>query len=141
MARVMTTPEHFEMFAAMCRKWLEVLGIRSYIISFYHKPSDCFAKVRVRVNRRSARFTLAKYWPSAVTPAELERCALHESLHVLMAQLCAEALPVDSANDAALPANYKRIDREEEAVVVTLENVITKLWDAGAHIIVRAHAH
>ena len=127
MARVMMTPEHFETFSESCRKWLEVLGIQSYIVSFRRARGEGLAGVRVNVQRRTARFTLATTWPHEITTAELESCALHECLHVLMAQLCAEALPTAPDSDVTIPADYNRVDLEEEAVVVTLENVLTKL--------------
>ena len=132
MARFKTTDENLSMFKALCEKWLSNFGIKSYITSFRRAPTRAMAMVNVRVNSRSARFRLANTWPEEVVPSLLERCAIHECLHVLTAQLVAEALPVDKANLATIPADRDHVDREEEALVVTLENVITKLMDEAA---------
>ena len=170
MARFKTTDEHLRVFKALCEKWLSNFGIKSYITSFQRASMSSMTMVNVRVNSRSARFRLANTWSEEVVPSLLERCAVHECLHVLTAQLVAEALPVDKANLATIPADSNHVDREEEALVVTLENVIIKLmneklyppvpvgyWgdqlgvsfkpavaplrDAGAHVVVRQHAH
>ena len=128
MARFKTTENDLATFEALCDKWLSNLGIKSYVTSYRRTSMGSLAAVVVRVNTRSARFMLATSWSRAVTMLELEGCALHECLHVLMAQLVAEALP--NGVEALYPADPGRVDREEEAVVVTLENVLTRLAES-----------
>ena len=136
MARFKTNDEHLRIFQALCEKWLSNFGIKSYIIRFRRTSMNAMAMVNVRVNSRSARFRLATSWPEEVIPSLLERCAVHECLHVLTAQLVAEALP--STTDVQIPADPQRVDREDEALVVTLENFIFKYlpWDLA-----EPHAH
>lgn len=136
MARFKTNDEHLRIFQALCEKWLSNFGIKSYVTSFRRASMNALAMVNVRVNSRSARFKLATSWPEEVLPSLLERCAVHECLHVLTAQLVAEALP--STTDVQIPADPQRVDREDEALVVTLENVIVNLmnevlWNDIAH--------
>ena len=124
MARFKTNDEHLRVFQVLCEKWLNSFGIKSYVTSFRRASMSAMATVSVRVNSRSARFKLATSWPEKVLPSLLERCAIHECLHVLTAQLVAEALP--STTDVQIPADSQRVAREEEALVVTLENFIVK---------------
>src|ERR1039458_1930351 len=128
--RYYTSAADLQTFSSLVKKWLDVLGIKSYLVSFRRAPSSVggMASVKVEVNSRSARFTLATTWPREITVDELESCALHECLHVLMAQLVEEAVPTAKVDpndkykpDVIIPADPVRVDREEEAVVMTLE--------------------
>lgn len=123
----LTTEDHLTSFMRLVKLWMSKLGITSYITSFERIGKDCSASIHVDPIGRSARFRLSKEWKKPVTEEEIERCAIHEVMHLLMAQV------IDSAEHAAaisksynVPFHKSLIYRDEEAVVVMLENILFK---------------
>jgi hypothetical protein len=111
------------MYKSSVEKWLEKLGLaNSFLVNFTHKRGDGTASVNVNTVARSLRFNLCATWIRPVTKQEIERCAIHEVCHALLGQM------TDIVNRGLKKtlqvAEYE--ERDEEFVVVTLENFIMR---------------
>lgn len=87
-----TTKAHFKYFEERVRYWLEDLGLLDWTLYFDHKEIDAAAQVSYNYMRRGATFTLSTKLilgtDQKITPDYLSEIALHESLHLIAAELC-----------------------------------------------------
>jgi hypothetical protein len=118
--KFVTTPKHFQVFKSYCQKWIDFLGLRGWFASFYHQPDNCQASVTSYPYKRSAKFNLSRKWKIRVTDAELERCAIHECLHLVLSLFADTARRI---NEFPESMRGDALNREEEAIVVILENI------------------
>ena len=85
-----TTPEHFETFKAACLRWRERLGLHQWQLYFKHGADPgMFAQAVFQGDCTAATIRLAVEWSSLrpLTDEELDRCALHEMLHLMTGEL------------------------------------------------------
>ena len=116
-----TSEEDFETFVEACRGWMDIFQLNDFNQTYTHaEMSDAAAAVHVCTAGRKADFTLCKTFPIEMKePGFLDHWALHEVLHVLVADL------VSSAKDRT--ATDDQQSNAEERLVVKLENVIRSL--------------
>ena len=116
-----TTPEHFAVFEAAVRKWVDRFGLRDWDIDVKRGRcgGDEFA-ICERGEQHAGDITLSTRWGKPVTDELLERCAIHEVCHLVLADFA-----------KAAEARFVRegeIDEQEHTVIYRLENV---LMEAG----------
>ena len=119
------------MFEASCKKWMDKLGLKNYSTRFTHRKMGAYAAASTNASSRAVHFSLSNSWIEPCTPAMIERCAVHEVLHVLMSSLR------DSFMVAAKVSQEQRVPmeeliepltgKEEEGIVMTLENVLIEM--------------
>lgn len=102
-----------EEFARYIVKWQRMLNLDDWRIEKGTKRSKAMAEVSVSYADRLATYRIGTFGSTAITPESLETTALHELLHVLLADLnhCA-----DADKEAA-----------EHRVVNTLEKLLMRL--------------
>lgn len=123
---------HLATFKKFVEKWLEIFGIKSYVLTFKLKKMDCLASIGANVRHRSAKFQLATVWERLLpTDNELEKAALHECLHLLHHPwdwAMEEAHAKASKSNLPYRELYESfVGGEEESVVMTLETVLMNL--------------
>ena len=85
-----TTAAHFADFCSCVDHWQVALGLTDYSINIVHEKShNDYASCTPNVPGRVATINLATIWDGdkKVTHAELDKTALHEVLHLLLAEL------------------------------------------------------
>jgi len=127
---------HLETFKKYCEKWVGELSLHGFLTSYNFLPKSAGAMAGAHVNTEACRvrFGLARSWGQEPTDAEIERCAFHECLHVLLSQYREQTelrnsdMPKDKYERVRWSSDREaRIDRVEETVVVTLENLFARL--------------
>lgn len=120
-----TTKLQFELFKNDCLAWQKKLGLTNWVIYFYHKKiEDSYANTAWHMSSAAATINLSTVWDEGrlYSEKELDRLALHEVLHVLLAQLIAEAEDRFS--------NQTALNIAEHNIIRTLENVLVGFPDA-----------
>jgi len=115
------TAEHRAQYKAFLDKWQRALNLDDWRIEFADKPApnSNMADVQVYYEHRLAVFRLGGKWRVAPTPQELERTAVHELLHVRLADIAHTARGKDGmAQEAA-----------EHAVIVLFEKLLIPRHD------------
>lgn len=114
-----TTKAGFLVFCEYFETYQKAFGLTSWSVAFRLKSLK-FKRGQTSYNATSrvAVVTLATHWDIPATADNLQRTALHECLHLLLAEF----------NTAAGDRFVSResLDSLEEAVVVTLQNFIFK---------------
>ena len=128
-----TSEEDLKSFESLCNKWMDKFGLKSFSTRFTHKGHGSYAGANTNVTARSVAFNLDTRWPVPVTPEMLERCAIHEVIHVLMASLLEN---VELAGKMAVEQHIPFTDllgpmvgKEEEGIVMTLENILIDMMN------------
>lgn len=83
-----TTEKHFEYFQERFRYWCDYLGVKGWSIYFEHKSYDnAYATMLINYSGRAATVGLNTEWPEPrlLNQQTLDRSALHEALHLLIA--------------------------------------------------------
>lgn len=114
-----TTRKDFEEFKRNCLKWQNKLGITNWSIYFEHCPAKgTYAKTHWNTVQMAATIQFATYWDSTrpKNSYEIDKLALHEVVHVLLAPLVSEAEYRYTSLDA--------IESAEHSIVRSLENLI-----------------
>lgn len=114
-----TTKEDFQYFKTCCLDWQNKLSIKNWSLYFEHtKVEGCYAKTAWSTSEMAATVQLATSWDNLrpKTKEELNKLALHEVLHVLLAPLLSEAEYRYTTQDAIYSA--------EHAIVRSLENIV-----------------
>lgn len=108
-----TTAAHFEVFRRECLRWHSMLGLTDWQVTFTHKPvKDRLARCVYYFRSRRANVILSTRWDGEpVTAESLSRIALHEVLHLALADLVAFA-------NAAVAES--RVDEAEHAAIQRL---------------------
>lgn len=115
---VKTTKEDFTVFQECCVAWTEKLGVKNWSIHYEHGDADeSYARTLWKLSDRIATVIFGKEWDALrpKTPDQIDRLALHEVLHLVMAPLVAEADDRFSTQSA--------IDIAEHAIIRQLENL------------------
>lgn len=109
-----TTPA--QRFEAACRKWQVTLGLTDWTLTFKTTQGDGEHEADVGYNCETRQATIT-YYKGVDDAAKAERVALHEMLHVLLA---------DMLQQAARRACDTHVDvaREEHRVIERLLNAL-----------------
>jgi len=117
---VKVSDKHFATFKAACSKWLALLNLGDWQVYFQKKPMrDYFAETSWNLKGRVATITLNANWNSslrALTNDTLGESALHECLHLCMAELRGLA--------TARYITEVEVEEREEATVVRVQHAI-----------------
>lgn len=114
-----TTKKDFDYFKVQCLKWQNKLGIINWAVHFDHKSlEDVYAKTAWKTQDMMAVVQLNTTWDKLrpKNNKELDRLALHEMMHVLLAPLVSEAEWRYASQDG--------IDTAEHSIVRSLENIL-----------------
>lgn len=113
-----TTAAAFKDFARFVRQWLAVLGLQDWDVEFEHVFLEGrFASCHNQPSSRKATIALSTCWGSwRPTTARLRRSALHETSHLLLADLW------DAAERRYV--TLEELHRAEEAVVTRVVNAL-----------------
>lgn len=118
-----TTKKHFEYFSERVTFWVTALGLTNYEVDVEHENLKEGRLAEAQIGKFWATVRLAKNW--ATKPEnieeELERCAVHEVLHILLNRL------FDLAQDRWL--SYDTLEYENEVVVRRIEGVLTDAYN------------
>lgn len=115
-----TTYKDFETFKLCCEEWRKQFGLVDWVV--YYKVSDIedsYAQTKWDTNDRVATIEFSSTWDDMreISAVEIDKLALHEILHLVMAPLSSEAEYRYSTEGS--------IHTAEHAIVRTLENVIS----------------
>ena len=86
-----TSKAEFNRFKKEFLRWMEILGLKGYMLYFYHKDLDgCYAEIEINESGAVAQVSYALEISvsdllGGVTP---ENNAKHEALHLLLHKLC-----------------------------------------------------
>jgi len=107
-----TSPVDFCLFERRVRLWLIRLGLTDWCIQFRHskKKTDYRALVSYDTKEREAVFTLSVCWgTSTISHGEINLVALHEVLHLLLADLT-DLLPSNKKSIVLEHATMRRLE-------------------------------
>lgn len=113
-----TTAAHFKIFKAAVAAAIERLGLTDWDVRLQHDDApNALAVVRCDVANRMASVTLARDWGTdPITKEMLIRTAVHEMLHVVLAELMDMGCSRGATKDA--------FDGAEHAVIRRLEKLL-----------------
>lgn len=115
-----TTKQHYLDFQKYAKKWQEKLGVSNWAVYFYHRSlEDAYASTAWQMSGAVATMTFCTNWDNGreLNDAELERVALHEVLHLLMAELISQAEARYTMADSIEIAEHSIIRRLESVLV------------------------
>lgn len=113
-----TTKQHYEDFKRYSLDWQKKLGLLDWEIGFRHEPiKHAYARTRWKMSAAFATVSFCTNWESELelSQANIQKTALHEMLHLLLAQMVCEA------EDRY--TNQTAIDIAEHRIIRTLESV------------------
>ena len=111
--------KNFEMFVALCKFWQHHFGLFDFHIHYYYEKLDDagdMARARADAEDRTVAIGLNNKWLVPVTDEEIQRVALHEMMHVLLADLS------EAAEQRTISERELKI--ANEAVVLRLERIL-----------------
>jgi len=114
-----TTKADFETFKAAAKTWQTKLGLMDWALYFDHKLlEDEYARCYWANSDKTATIVLSTHWDKLrpKTNQEIERAALHEVLHLMFAQYCAQAEARYTTRDA--------LESAEHSIIRQLESVL-----------------
>lgn len=116
-----TNKAAFDLFCKEARRRLTQLGLNDWEVYFEHVHLDGrYAACSFKRLGRKATISMSTSWgPFAPTAASLKRSALHEVLHLLIADL--------SCAGASRHATADELEQAEEALVTRLEKALGEL--------------
>ena len=119
MKAIYLTAEQDAEFDAHMRKWQEILNLNDWRVERNPKSAGtgAMAQVNVKLGARLAVYQTGNWGTTPVTPASLEETAVHELLHVLLAELL--HLTKYNTDDTTL-------ESAEHAVVNRLEKLLMR---------------
>ena len=113
-----TTQKDFETFKQYCEEWRQKLGVCDWSIHYAHDDSEgTYARTFWKLTDMVSTIQFGKHWDDLrpKTDHEINKVALHEVLHLVMAPLTAEAGARFTTQDA--------IDLAEHRIIRQLENL------------------
>jgi hypothetical protein len=100
-------------FTAYLEKWQARLGLLDWRVERSLKPTKMMATVTIDVEARLAAWRVGDFGAAAIDARSLETTALHEMLHVLLAEL------IDAARNG-----QPNLNSAEHRVVNLLEKIL-----------------
>lgn len=104
-----TTAAHFKVFCDESDRWIRELGLFDWSVAYRHENlKDKYSAIQYQFSARKARISLSTTFDEPVTVEKLKDSALHEVLHLVLADLVAYAeaaaskLRIEEAEHAAL---------------------------------------
>lgn len=119
-----TTPEHFELFKAEARRWLDHLGLKGWSVHFHHDSSeesgDCLGRITWNRLGRVATIFLSVDWGpmDEPTPEAIAGTAFHEVCELFFSRIFDMAIEQNASREA--------VREERHHLIRTLESV---LWE------------
>lgn len=113
------TKKQFLFFKKRCAYWVNKLGLVNWRIYYHHTDdvlNDGFADVTTNLRDRSASICLNVKINFQPTNTALDKCALHECLHILLRRM----------KDTLIDRNEHDYEDAIHEVIRTLENVLIK---------------
>lgn len=114
-----TTKKDFELFKSFCDGHIKRLGLVEWSVHYNHGYIDgSYAETGYKLSGGVATITLSKHWDDLrpKTDEHINRLALHEVLHIVMAPLFAEA--------GERYTNQMALETAEHLIIRRLENVL-----------------
>ena len=88
-----TTPEHFEIFKAECKKWIEIFGLKNWRIDYIHKKLSSDSRAQTTFNCVSSIATIFfntkpdEEDEYKFTVETVKKTAFHEVCEILLGRL------------------------------------------------------
>lgn len=115
------TEEHFELFKAEIRKWIEEFGLKDYQLHFLLEKIDDRAEIRYNCVSGIAVFVLSTEWDevddSWLNVDAIKRTGFHEVCELLLGRLVNMA-------DRRYDITEVGIEKETHRIIRILENVL-----------------
>lgn len=115
-----TTKKDFDEFKNHSEKWRKELGLTNWAVYYKHvKTENSYAEISWSIEDQIAAISLSTVWDSSwrvKDSAQLERCALHEMLHLMLIVFYHHAESRYTTRQA--------LDEAEHSVIRRLEDVI-----------------
>lgn len=110
------TPADDALFDARMEHWQSVLGLLDWRIVRGSRKTSAMADVKINYGGRLASYVTGNFGAEGVSPETINSCALHETLHILLA---------DFKHVAALPdVDPVALEAAEHRVVNVLEKLL-----------------
>jgi hypothetical protein len=112
------TKADFELFKQSCDKYIKKLGLVNWSVHYQHEIREgSYAVTASDCDGRVATITLSTYWDDLriKTDHEIDKLALHEVLHIMMAPILREA-------EQRYTTQYVLLDQEHD-IIRRLENL------------------
>lgn len=126
---IRTTKKHFEAFKKRCLYWIKRLSLDDWEVAFSHDELDRQrACITYLAQGRVATIFLTTHWTDPVTKltlAEVRRCAKHEVLHLLLADLCTVVTDLNRSGVSGRFVTQDEFLKTQESLVRKLERIVT----------------
>lgn len=117
------TPDQLQVFHAYMVKWQEILGLNDWRVEYSPRKTKNLADVAVTYDARLAAYRLGDWGAAEITDKNIEATALHELLHVLLAEV---------VNQKEYALEGEVLMAAEHRVVNVLEKLLMKYERAAA---------
>lgn len=119
MTTTKTTDYHYAIFCENVKDWQSKLGLVDWDIQLRHgKTVDALATTNVNLTGRVATIVFATVWPNdLITDERIKRVAVHEVLHVLLADIVIIGESRYISDSEMEPAEHAVIRRLEKVLV------------------------
>src|SRR6266850_5247655 len=84
--RYTLTEKHLIAYTAYVREWMDTLGLHGWEFDVKWSEENVRGSAEYNLRSRGVMFMLGRVWYQKPTRARLSETALHECLHVLLAQ-------------------------------------------------------
>jgi hypothetical protein len=109
------TDEQKALFDSRIAYWQDALGLKDWRVERSKRRTNSMADVKLSFGARLASYTTGDFGSAPITPESINETALHEMLHVLLAELLHLT---GKTNDAEL------LEAAEHRVVNVLEKLL-----------------
>ncbi len=112
-----TTPEHEATFGKYLEEWQTALNLLDWRVEHGKQAADtgAMAQVSISIEDRLAVWFLGKsFGPTEVTEEAIERTAIHEMLHVRLAEF----------KEACVARDAQRIEQIEHGLITVFERLL-----------------
>lgn len=119
-----TTLKDFDTYQKLCLEWQKRLGLTNWALYFQRDDDrSSYGRTRWDIDGAVATITLSKEWDDfrSINDSELNRLALHEMLHVLLAEIVHVA-ESRYTNDGELSVVEHHVLRRIENVILENSN-------------------
>lgn len=118
------TASEFEFFKKCCAKWIRKLGLTNWAVYYYlEEVEGSYAQTAWDFSGMAASIRMGSEWDGGrpKNRAEIDRLALHECLHLLLAPLIREAEARYADEDIILSSEHSIIRSIENSMLDTKE--------------------
>jgi hypothetical protein len=111
------SPEQVDAFDLYVKAWQEKLGLQDWRLERARRKSRHMAEVKIYHKARLANYMVGDFGGAVINAESLESTALHELLHVLLAEL---------VNQAEYGIEGEALESAEHRVIHVLEKLLLK---------------